>query len=177
MTLSSHSVHFCLISSNIIYFLTKGRLISKWVFGVFNSSRMERKQVNLRNHGTVGWFFWFIFLEELRILTSPFEINWPLKGNSVLFTQDSKIVFQIFSSYFLLIFLWNTSDCKQLGGVKFNFGCFMTFEFTYQAKKLENFAFYFWVLQKLLMLSLNSKNGFHLPYARQYNPLLNTNHT
>ena len=38
----------------------------------------ERKQVDLRYHITLGRIFWFVFLEEFRIQTSPFEINWPL---------------------------------------------------------------------------------------------------
>ena len=30
------------------------------------------------NSSTWGWIFLFVFLEELRIPKSPFEINWPL---------------------------------------------------------------------------------------------------
>ena len=39
----------------------KGQLISKGIFGVFNSSKNEQKQVNLRYHSTVGWFILFVF--------------------------------------------------------------------------------------------------------------------
>ena len=56
--------------------ITKGQLISKLLFVVFNSSKNERKQVHLRFHSTANRSIFFVrFLEEFRIPTSSFEIS------------------------------------------------------------------------------------------------------
>ena len=51
----------------------KGQLISWGLFGVLNSSKNEKKWPNSNLKPQVE-----LFLEELRILKSPFEIKWPL---------------------------------------------------------------------------------------------------
>ena len=57
---------------------SKGQLISKCLFGVFNfSQKNEQKQAHLRYHSRKIEFF-VHFSGELRIPESPFEINWPL---------------------------------------------------------------------------------------------------
>ena len=55
----------------------KGQLISKVLFGVFNSFKKWIKT----SHSIIVLkvnFFRLFFLEEFRIQTSPLEINWPL---------------------------------------------------------------------------------------------------
>ena len=46
---------------NFKLFTLIGQLILKGLFGVFNSSKNERKQVDLRYHSTVSQFFSFVF--------------------------------------------------------------------------------------------------------------------
>ena len=52
----------------------KGQLISKCLFGVFNSLKNERKQFDLRYHSSKVEFFGS-FLGELKIPKRHFEIN------------------------------------------------------------------------------------------------------
>ena len=63
---------------SLFIFPTKGQLISKFLFGVFNSP----KQMN-ENNSTWGTIvvksdFYVRFLRELKIPKRHFEINWPL---------------------------------------------------------------------------------------------------
>ena len=53
----------------------KGQLISKWLFCVF---KFFQKMKQNKSTWVVKLNFFVRFLEELRILKSPFEINWPL---------------------------------------------------------------------------------------------------
>ena len=65
-------------------------------------------------------------------------------GNSAKVTQDSKIAFQIF----LILISGDISvKCIKLYAIlksrpKLNFGCYLTFEFTFEVVDLDNFAFY-----------------------------------
>ena len=49
-----------LMDESDIKVITKGQLISKVLFGIFNTSKNEQKQVNLRYHSTIGRIFLFI---------------------------------------------------------------------------------------------------------------------
>ena len=49
--------------------IVKDQLISKGLFDVFNSSKNERKHIDLRSN------FFINFLEEFKTSKSPFEIN------------------------------------------------------------------------------------------------------
>ena len=56
--------------------LIKGQLISKGLFGILNSSKKTQKQFDLRYLSKyLIRTFLLVFLEELRIPKSPFEIK------------------------------------------------------------------------------------------------------
>ena len=68
---------------------TKGQLISKVLFGVFDSSKKWTKKFDLTSEvSTMIPVVFVCFLEELITPKSPFEIKWPLWG-----TIDKKGVF------------------------------------------------------------------------------------
>jgi hypothetical protein len=57
----------------------KGQLNSKCFWCLPILPKNDRKQFDLRYHSSyLGRIFSFVFLEELKILTRHFEINWPL---------------------------------------------------------------------------------------------------
>ena len=56
----------------------KGQLISKLIFGVFKFFQKTNENKSTWGIIVVKSNFFVRFLEELRILKSPFEINWPL---------------------------------------------------------------------------------------------------
>ena len=62
---------------------TKGQLVSKCLFVVFNSPKKQTKKIALRYHGSKLNFF-VCLLGELKIPKRHFEINWPLKKNTFL---------------------------------------------------------------------------------------------
>ena len=72
----------------------EGQLISKFHFGIFNSSKNRMKKFDLT---TILWhlqveLFSFVFLEELKTPKRHFEINWRLH----IFQSD---IFLIISNY------------------------------------------------------------------------------
>ena len=71
---------------------TKGQLISKCLFGAFNSPKNEQKQFDLRYHSSKVEFF-VRFLGELKITKRHFEINWPLvRSIFVHFLEELRIL-------------------------------------------------------------------------------------
>ena len=65
---------------------TKGQLISKGLFCVFNSSKKRTKIICPSRLGQKFKFSSsFFFLEELKTPKRHFEINWPLASSSVTF--------------------------------------------------------------------------------------------
>ena len=59
---------------------SKGQLISKCLFGVFNSPKKRKKTIRLEvPYVVVKSNFFVHFLGELKILKRHFEINWPLE--------------------------------------------------------------------------------------------------
>ena len=56
----------------------KGQLISKCLFGVLNFFQNTNENKSTWVIMIVKSNFFIHFLEELRIPTSPYEINWPL---------------------------------------------------------------------------------------------------
>ena len=70
---------------------TKGHLISKSHFGFPNSSKKQpktiRSEVSLVMLDTLGWFFLFVFLEELSKPKSSFEIKWPLQQHQSTYSR------------------------------------------------------------------------------------------
>ena len=59
-------------------FLLKGQLIAKYIFGAFKFFQKKNKNKSYRGIIVVKLIFFVLFLEELMIPKSPFEINWPL---------------------------------------------------------------------------------------------------
>ena len=53
---------------------TKGQLISKCLFGIFNSPKNEQKQFGLR-YSKIKVDFFVCFLGDLKIQKNTFEIN------------------------------------------------------------------------------------------------------
>ena len=59
--------------------LPKGQLISKCLFGIFNSPKKERKEIDFTTMVPQVELFLFVFLGELKTPERHFEINWPLE--------------------------------------------------------------------------------------------------
>ena len=56
--------------------ITKGQLISKCLFGIFNSSKKQTKKFDLSTYyGTSSWIVFVLFWEELETAKRHFEIN------------------------------------------------------------------------------------------------------
>ena len=64
----------------------KGQLISKVLFGVFNSPKKRTKNVCPSRLGQ-KFEFSSSFLGELKTLKRHFEINWPLRGHYFLYNH------------------------------------------------------------------------------------------
>ena len=71
------SIIFMLVFYSKINSIPKDQLISKGLFGVFNSSKKRMKNFCPSSLGQKLKFL-FRFLEELETPKFPFEINWPL---------------------------------------------------------------------------------------------------
>ena len=75
--ISFHKAFFDIIVRIAVF--TKGQLISKCLFGVFNFFQKTNKNKSTWGIKVVKSNYFVRFLEELRIPKSPFEINWPLR--------------------------------------------------------------------------------------------------
>ena len=93
------------------------------------------KKVNLRYH-TVQWLSWFFFhfLEELRIPKSPFEINWPLPRFHVR-EETKRLYFKIFMQL----------DSRTLGQIP---------QFPFKLQNILSYFVVFVVAMKLCLLLL-----------------------
>ena len=60
---------------------TKGQLILKGLFGIFNSSKKRTEKFDLTTIVPQVDLFSFIFWKNLKTPKIHFEINWPLKGH------------------------------------------------------------------------------------------------
>ena len=56
----------------------KGQLISKGLFGIFNSPKKWTKIICLYYYGSSSQIVFVCFLGELKTTKRHFEINWPL---------------------------------------------------------------------------------------------------
>ena len=66
---------WCLYSSN---YITKGQLISKCLFGIFNSPKKWTKKFDFTTMVTSSRIVFVRCLGELKTQKRHFEINWPL---------------------------------------------------------------------------------------------------
>ena len=57
---------------------TKGQLISKYIFGIFNSPKKQTKKFDSTTMVPQVDLFSFISWKNLKTLKKHFEINWPL---------------------------------------------------------------------------------------------------
>ena len=62
---------------------TKGWLIWKCLFGIFNSPKKMNEKIRLYYYGTSSWIVFVRFLGELKTPKRHFEINWPLLNESI----------------------------------------------------------------------------------------------
>ena len=89
--------------SSILF--TKGQLISKCIFGVYNSPKKTNKNSSTWGNMVVKSTFFDRFLGELKITKWHFEINWPLKSiKSNLSMNRTKIINKIVMSFWLITF-------------------------------------------------------------------------
>ena len=86
-------IYLSLVSSKSTW-STKGHLISKCQFGVFNFSQKMNENKSTWGIIVLKSIFFVRILGELKIPKSPFEINWPLKLDAPLdiYTIPWKIV-------------------------------------------------------------------------------------
>ena len=62
------------------YVVSKGQIISKWFFGVFDFLQKTNKNKSIWGIIVVKSNFFVRFLEEIEDIKTPFEINWPLEA-------------------------------------------------------------------------------------------------
>ena len=63
---------------DVRYLRTKGQVISKGIFSIFNSSKKTYEEIRLNYYDTSGRLVFVRFLEEFEDTKRHFEINWPL---------------------------------------------------------------------------------------------------
>ena len=70
----------CIVANSKIFFviITKGQLISKCLFGIFNSPKKRTKKFNFTTTIPQVDLFSFVFWEKLKTPKRHFKINWPL---------------------------------------------------------------------------------------------------
>ena len=78
---NQENTSLCVYTAHYIV-ITKGQLISRGLFCVFNSSKKRTKKLDLSVQCYNIYLRSNCFLEELRTPRSPFEINWPLYNNN-----------------------------------------------------------------------------------------------
>ena len=69
---------------------TKGQLISKCLFGIFNSPKKTNEKIPLYYYGTSSRIIFVSFLGELKTPKRHFKINWPL-ANPIIFYKVPSI--------------------------------------------------------------------------------------
>ena len=75
------------ISSVLIH--TKGQLISKCLFGIFNCPKKWTKKFDFTtNYGTSSRIVFVRFLGELMTTKRHFEINWPLRESEAQLSDN-----------------------------------------------------------------------------------------
>ena len=66
-------------TSQWVEIFSKGQIISKWIFGVFNFLQKTNENKSIWGIIVVKSNSFVRFLEEIEDIKTPFEINWPLK--------------------------------------------------------------------------------------------------
>ena len=106
---------------NMYQFFDKGQVITKYLFGTFNSPQKRTKNL-IYYYGTSSRIVFVRFLGEVKTPKINFETNWPLARNVIKWGDFVRLLWPSQNIWTLipLMYVWSKKENKTLCNNKIN---------------------------------------------------------